>query len=126
MSEHSFPKSLRLLKPADFERVFRQRCSTADGLIVVHAAPGPSLQPRLGMAVSRKCGNAVVRNLWKRSLREAFRLVQHELPRQMDLVVLPRQGAKPDVARLQASLLKLAMRSACKLAPSELSEEQRP
>ena len=74
------PKSARLLKPSEFDRVFRERTSTSDGLIILYGALGASEQPRLGLTVSRKCGNAVVRNRWKRSLREAFRLVQHQLP----------------------------------------------
>ncbi len=113
---NDFPKRVRLLKSADFDRVFAGRCSFADGLIVVYFATGESERPRLGLVVSRKCGNAVVRNRWKRALREAFRLVQHELPRHLDLVVLPKRGAKPEVARLQASFRKLAASADAKLA----------
>jgi ribonuclease P protein component len=103
----NFPKSAKLLKAAEFDRVFQSRTSAANQLIIVYAATSSSEQPRLGLTVSRKCGNAVVRNRWKRSLREAFRLVQHELPRHLDLVVIPKKGATPDVAQLQQSLLKL-------------------
>ena len=110
-----FPKTVRLLKSADFDRVFARRCSFADGLIVVYFANGESERPRIGLVVSRKCGNAVVRNRWKRALREAFRLAQHQLPKHLDLVVLPKRGAKPDVARLQASFQKLAARANEKL-----------
>ena len=103
----NFPKSAKLLKSTEFDRVFRTRMSSSDGLIVLYAAPSTQQQPRLGLTVSRKCGNAVLRNRWKRSLREAFRLVQHQLPRQLDIVVLPKRGALPDVARLQGSFQKL-------------------
>ncbi len=110
-----FPKTVRLLKSGDFDRVFARRCSFSDGLIVVYFANGESERPRIGLVVSRKCGNAVVRNRWKRALREAFRLAQHQLPKHLDLVVLPKRGAKPDVARLQASFQKLAARANEKL-----------
>ena len=110
MPSSDFPKAVRLLKPADFDRVFQERCSFADGSILLYCARGERVRPRLGLVVSRKCGNAVVRNRWKRALREAFRLVQHELPRHLDLVALPRRGAKPNVARLQASFQQLATR----------------
>lgn len=115
MARWRFPKSARLLKSSEFERVFDERNSAADGLIVVYAARGLSEQPRLGLTVSRKCGNAVVRNHWKRSLREAFRLVQHDLPRYLDLVILPRPGASPDVASLQISFVSLASQLSKKL-----------
>ncbi len=116
MPEYNFPKEVRLLKSADFQRVFRRRCSFADGLIVVYFDTSESERPRLGLVVSRKCGNAVLRNRWKRALREAFRQVQHELPRHLDLLVLPKRGAKPEVARLQASFRQLAKRASNKLA----------
>ncbi len=119
MSPFNFPKTVRLLKSAQFDRVFARRCSFADGLIVVYFAIGESKRPRLGLVVSRKCGNAVVRNRWKRALREAFRLVQHNLPRHLDLVVLPKRNAKPDVASLQASFRQLATRANDKLATQE-------
>jgi len=119
MSRFDFPKTVRLLKSSEFDRVFARRCSFANGLVIVYFASGESLRPRLGLVVSRKCGNAVVRNRWKRALREAFRLVQHKLPRHLDLVVLPKRSAQPDVARLQASFQQLAARATEKLATQE-------
>jgi len=116
MAKFNFPKSARILKSDHFDRVFNARCSFSDGLIVVYFATSDREQQRLGLVVSRKCGNAVVRNRWKRALREAFRLVQHQLPSHLDLVVLPRRGARPDVHRLQNSFQQLAARATKKLA----------
>ena len=118
-----FPKSAKILKAAEFDRVFQARCSAADGMIILYAAPSSQERPRLGLTVSRKCGNAVVRNRWKRSLREAFRLVQHELPRNLDLVVLPKKGAAPDVARLKNSFLKLSSKLAKKNSATTASKK---
>ncbi len=106
MTDHRFPKRLRLLRPGEFDRVFAARASAADGLVVVYGAYNDLDYPRLGLAVSRRVGGAVVRNGWKRRFREAFRLAQHDLPA-LDLVCLPRAGAEPDVARLMASLVVL-------------------
>ena len=103
-----FPKSVRLLKSSDFDRVMKQRQSASNGFVVVYAAPNDLGFTRLGLIVSRKCGNAVVRNSWKRGLREAFRLSYSDLPAGYDLVVLPRRGATPVVAKLSGSLTKLA------------------
>lgn len=118
-----FPKSRRLLKAAEFDRVFKRRRSQSDGLMVVYACENEVGYPRLGLVVSRKYGRAVTRNQWKRRLREAFRLAQRELPASVDLVVLPRAGAVPEMTHLQRSLLSLARRAAARLNPHSSSAE---
>jgi len=111
-----FPPERRLKKPADFQRVYDRRCSAADGLLVIYCCQNDRPFPRLGLSVSRKVGGAVVRNRWKRLLREAFRLSQYELPAGMDLIVIPRQGSEPELTALQQSLVRLAGRLRGKLA----------
>jgi ribonuclease P protein component len=84
-------------------------------MIVLYACENDLGYCRLGLVVSRKAGNAVLRGRWKRCLREAFRLSQHELPAGMDLVALPRPGAAPTMPRVQESLRTLASRVARQL-----------
>jgi ribonuclease P protein component len=105
--DHSFPKRLRLLRPADFERVFAARRSAADRLLTVYGLANECGHARLGLVASRRIGNAVIRNRWKRLLREVFRHSQHELP-SLDLICIPRSGSEPDLASLQQSLKRLA------------------
>jgi ribonuclease P protein component len=112
VSEQRFPKSRRLLKTAEFDRVFHGRRSQGDGVLLVYACENGLAYSRLGLVVSRKVGSAVERARWKRCLREAFRLAQQELPAGYDLVVLPRAGAKPTMATVRDSLIKLAGRLA--------------
>jgi ribonuclease P protein component len=109
MSGGSFSKSHRLLKTADFDRVFARRQSRSDGLLVVYACENNLNQPRLGLIVSRKVGPAVERNRWKRTLREAFRLSQKELP-PLDFVVMPKGKSAPQMQVIQNSFLNLANR----------------
>jgi len=115
MTDQSFPKSHRLLTREQFDRVFAQKCSAADAHLIVYAAANELGHPRLGLVVSRKIGNAVVRNRWKRLLREAFRLSRDDLPSSTDYIVLPRRGADPESAALQRSLVHVARRASGKL-----------
>ena len=110
MSQFRFTRSQRVLKTAEFDRVFERRCSVTDGTLVLYAADNGMDHSRLGLVVSRKVGPAVVRTRWKRCLREAFRLAQHELPKGLDLVVLPRPQATPTMPLVRESLQKLTER----------------
>lgn len=120
MTDQRFPKRVRLLRGSDFRQVLAARCSVADGVLVVYGATNELGHTRLGLTVSRAVGSAVVRNRWKRMLREAFRLAQHELP-PIDLVVIPRPSAEPDFDQIGRSLRGLAARVGQKLARNRQS-----
>lgn len=108
MPEHHFPAALRLRRPSEFDRVFARRRRAADDYLVVQGCENGLPHARLGLVVSRKVGRAVVRNRWKRLLREAFRTMQHQLPAGLDLVCLPQAKVEPCLAELQRSLVALA------------------
>jgi ribonuclease P protein component len=107
MSELRFPKRMRLLRAAEFDRVFKARQSAARPWFILYGAANEVGAPRLGLTVSRKVGNAVERNRWKRLLREAFRLSQQKLP-SLDFVVVARSPAPPSLDELRAALLEMA------------------
>lgn len=117
-SRLTFPPKCRIRRGADFQRAYRRRCVASDETIIVHGCENDFDCARLGLSVSRKVGGAVVRNRWKRLLREAFRLSQGELPRGVDLVVVPRPQATPELAQLLRSLPELARRVERKLQRS--------
>ncbi|HEY1785147.1 MAG TPA: ribonuclease P protein component [Pirellulales bacterium] len=116
MSER-FLSQYRVKRTADFDRAYQLRASVADGCLIVYAAANGLPHPRLGLSVSRKVGGAVIRNRWKRLLREAFRLSRTALPAGVDLIVIPRAAkAIPTLDQLQASLVRLSARAARKSA----------
>jgi ribonuclease P protein component len=92
------PRSGRLSRSADFERVYRRGKSHGNRHLVLYAFPrgAEADGPRLGVSVSRKVGGAVHRNKVKRLLREAFRAREDDLPPDHDFVVV----ARPDVREL--------------------------
>jgi ribonuclease P protein component len=110
MEHKRFLPQYRIRRPGDFQRAYRQRCSAADSRLLIYGRPNDLPYPRLGLSVSRKVGKAIVRNRWKRLLREAFRLSRPELPQGLDLVVIPRGSAEPELNSLMESLQKLAAR----------------
>jgi ribonuclease P protein component len=110
-----FRKHEHLRRPADFKQVYDRRCSVSDGRLVVYGRANGLDYARLGLSVSRKVGNAVVRNRLRRLYREAFRLTRADLPTGLDLVLIPRSTREPALVDLQVSLRTLVPSLAQKL-----------
>ncbi|HIF30371.1 MAG: ribonuclease P protein component [Pirellulaceae bacterium] len=109
-TSHRFGREKRIRKRAEFDRVYQSNVYVADEVLVVRGCRGETT--RLGLSVSRKVGNAVERNRWKRRIREVFRLAYDRLPQGLDLVVRPRKGATCDFDLIASSLPLLAQRIA--------------
>ena len=84
----------RLSHSRDFDAVYRHGRSVSTRFLVFYWFPreDESPEPRLGLAVSRKIGGSVVRNRIKRQLREAWRVLNGEVPPGNDYVLIVRPG----------------------------------
>ncbi|MDK2778203.1 MAG: ribonuclease P protein component [Pseudomonadota bacterium] len=93
MSESSFPRSARLLRPAEFKRVFdNTELRGSSPHLLVLATPNEQDQARIGFVLAKKqIKRAVDRNRIKRLVRESFRHQQHKMAA-LDFVVLARSG----------------------------------
>lgn len=89
-----FPKTARLLKHAEFDRVYRQGRRHFGGHLTVFYLPRPQSEaPRVGFTLSRALGSAVERNRIRRRVREALRLHLRELEKAVDVVINPKRSA---------------------------------
>jgi ribonuclease P protein component len=115
MENERFRRGDRLRQQREFDRVYAGNTYSADEVLVVRGCRNDQGPSRLGLAVSRKTGGAVVRNRWKRLIREAFRTRRDQIPPGLDLVVRPRRGAQPRFTAIAASLPRLSRRIARRL-----------
>lgn len=110
---HALPRACRIRRRPDFTLCYetgRRYFSRYFVLFVRVRQEGPW---RIGLAVTKKIGNAVRRNRVKRVLREFFRLHGHTLPQGMDIVAVPRRelaGLNVDLALVRAELAPLVAR----------------
>ena len=74
--------------------VYRTGQSKANRQLVMYIRPNKLEKNRLGISVSKKIGNSVVRHRLTRVIREVFRLNNRELMQGWDIVIIARGGAR--------------------------------
>lgn len=85
----------RLKSNDDFQNVFKHGKSFANRQLVLYYLPKQVQSDfRVGLSVSKKIGNAVVRNKIKRYLRQAIHEMEKEMKQEYDLVIIARQPVK--------------------------------
>jgi ribonuclease P protein component len=107
---HAYPKSHRLGGRVRFGAVFDAKVRETRGPLNVYALPNDLGHARLGISIGRRAGTAPVRNRIKRLLRESFRLIQHDLPRGYDFVIVVRPHAPLMLADYQRLMSALAVK----------------
>ncbi|WP_347861808.1 ribonuclease P protein component [Salimicrobium sp. PL1-032A] len=84
-------KAYRIKKNKEFQNVFRNGKSFANRQLVLYYLQKDQPHFRIGLSVSKRIGNAVMRNKVKRYLRQAFHELEEELCMDYDFVVIARK-----------------------------------
>lgn len=102
-----FSESLK--KNFEFRRVYKEGTSHANRLLVMHVLENGTDRNRLGISVSKKVGNSVVRHRLTRLVRESYRLQEEIFTRGFDIVVVVRMHARgASYAEIEHALVHLA------------------
>ncbi len=87
-----FSESLK--KNSDFQKVYRQGKSYANRYLVMYVLENQTEGNRLGISVSKKVGNSVIRHHLTRLIRESYRLHEDMFNNGLDIVVIARSTAR--------------------------------
>lgn len=85
-----------LKKNKDFQNVYRNGKSYADKYLVMYVLENGLESNRIGISVSKKVGNSVVRHRLTRLIRESYRLNHHMFNSSLDIVVVVRTTARDE------------------------------
>ena len=87
-----FSESIK--KNRDFQYVYKNGKSYANKCLVMYIIPNEQNKNRVGISVSKKVGNSVVRHHLTRLIRESYRLSEEHFQCGYDIVVIARTSAK--------------------------------
>lgn len=93
----------------DFQHVYKNGTSHANRYLVMYVLKNQYMKNRLGISVSKKVGNSVVRHRVTRLIRESYRLNEMAFNRCLDIIVVARPSAKGrSYKEIESALMHLA------------------
>ena len=92
LSENRFQKNRRIRRKQDFQKVIRNKKKAYSKNTIITYAKNDVGFARIGISVSKKCGNAVKRNKIKRTIREIFRNSDFMKKTSIDVIVSMKRG----------------------------------
>lgn len=103
-----YPHSESLKKNRDFQLLYKEGKSRANRYLVLYVKENGLEKNRLGVSVSKKVGNSIVRHRITRLIRESYRLHEDMFNSGLDMVVIARVSAKDRSMReIESALLHL-------------------
>ena len=106
-------RSESLKKNQDFQKVYRNGTSKGNRYLVMYVLKNQYMKNRLGISVSKKVGNSVVRHRLTRLIRESYRLKEENFDRNLDIVVIARNSAKDrSYQEIESAFMNLAQKHA--------------
>ena len=97
------------MKNKDFQIIYKKGKSYANKYLIMYVLNNKEEENRLGISVSKKVGNSVVRHRITRLVRESYRLQKDKFQTGYDIVVIARSNAKDKSYReIESALLHLA------------------
>ena len=101
-----FSESLK--KNDDFRTVYKKGVSYANKYLVMYLLKNNQNINRIGISISKKVGNSVVRHRFCRLVRESYRLHEEVFNSGLDIVVVARTSAKGcNYHEIESALLHL-------------------
>jgi len=120
-------KEYRIKKNEAFQEVFQKGSSFANRQLVLYYKRQETADAhfRIGLSVSKKLGNAVMRNKIKRYLRQAFHELDEQVVQGYDFIVIARQPAKDmTYQELKKSLIHVLWKSHLLKQPNRKQKEK--
>ncbi|MBN1570009.1 MAG: ribonuclease P protein component [Acidobacteria bacterium] len=106
-----FPREVRIVRSSDYRMLYSTGKKIHSERFILFWRENGIGHHRLGITVSRKVGNAIVRNRIKRLFREIFRKYLRNIPGQADIIVNAKSScANADYVELRDEFLAATQR----------------